>query len=43
MENGGILERLERNRQVVFRYVTASGEATDAANPNGSIRKTLLA
>ena len=28
--------RLERNRQVVFRYVSESGEATDAANPNGS-------
>jgi phosphoribosylformylglycinamidine synthase subunit PurQ / glutaminase len=32
-----VLDRLERNRQVVFRYVTASGEETDAANPNGSI------
>ena len=32
-----VIERLERNRQVVFRYVTASGEETDAANPNGSI------
>ncbi|MEQ1898998.1 MAG: phosphoribosylformylglycinamidine synthase subunit PurQ [Vicinamibacterales bacterium] len=28
--------RLEKNRQVVFRYVSESGEATDAANPNGS-------
>ena len=27
---------LERNRQIVFRYVSESGEATDAANPNGS-------
>ena len=32
-----VVERLERNRQVVFRYVTASGEVTDASNPNGSV------
>jgi phosphoribosylformylglycinamidine synthase subunit PurQ / glutaminase len=32
-----VLERLERNRQVIFRYVNAQGETTDAANPNGSI------
>jgi phosphoribosylformylglycinamidine synthase len=32
------LERLEKNRQVIFRYVDASGEATAAANPNGSVR-----
>jgi phosphoribosylformylglycinamidine synthase len=32
-----VIDRLERNRQVVFRYVTAAGEETDAANPNGSI------
>lgn len=31
------IERLERNRQVIFRYTTASGELTDAANPNGSV------
>ena len=31
-----VIERLERHRQVVFRYVTREGEATDAANPNGS-------
>jgi phosphoribosylformylglycinamidine synthase len=31
-----VIERLERNRQVVFRYVTPEGEATEAANPNGS-------
>ena len=31
------IERLERNRQVIFRYTTASGEVTDAANPNGSV------
>src|SRR5215470_12518631 len=28
--------RLEANRQVVFRYATASGELNDEANPNGS-------
>jgi phosphoribosylformylglycinamidine synthase I len=32
-----VLERLERNRQVVFRYVSAAGEMTDEANPNGSV------
>src|SRR5688500_344569 len=32
-----VVERLERNRQVVFRYVTAEGEVTDEANPNGSV------
>ncbi len=31
-----VIARLEKNRQVVFRYTTAAGEATDAANPNGS-------
>ncbi len=31
-----VLEALERNRQVIFRYVTSAGEATEAANPNGS-------
>ncbi|MEM1043251.1 MAG: phosphoribosylformylglycinamidine synthase subunit PurQ [Bacteroidota bacterium] len=30
------LDRLEANGQVVFRYATAEGEVTDAANPNGS-------
>jgi phosphoribosylformylglycinamidine synthase subunit PurQ / glutaminase len=30
------LERLEGEGRVVFRYVDAAGEATDAANPNGS-------
>ena len=33
-----VLERLERNRQVVFRYTTAVGEVNDDANPNGSAR-----
>jgi phosphoribosylformylglycinamidine synthase len=31
------LKKLEQNRQVVFRYVNASGETADEANPNGSI------
>ena len=31
------LRRLEHNRQIVFRYVTASGEVSDEANPNGSV------
>ena len=32
------LDRLEQERQVVFRYVDAAGEPTAAANPNGSAR-----
>ncbi|MEQ1692451.1 MAG: phosphoribosylformylglycinamidine synthase subunit PurQ [Gemmatimonas sp.] len=32
------LERMEGEGQIVFRYVNADGEATDAANPNGSQR-----
>lgn len=32
-----VIDRLEANRQVVFRYTTADGAATDAANPNGSL------
>ena len=31
------LRRLERNRQIVFRYCTSNGEVTEDANPNGSI------
>jgi phosphoribosylformylglycinamidine synthase len=31
------VRRLEENRQIVFRYVSADGVATDEANPNGSI------
>ncbi|HEY1302859.1 MAG TPA: phosphoribosylformylglycinamidine synthase subunit PurQ [Vicinamibacterales bacterium] len=31
-----VIEQLERDRRIIFRYVTASGEVTDAANPNGS-------
>src|SRR5690349_17593934 len=30
------LERLESNRQVIFRYTDASGAVADSANPNGS-------
>jgi phosphoribosylformylglycinamidine synthase len=32
------LEELEANDQVVFRYCSPSGEVTDEANPNGSLR-----
>lgn len=32
-----VIAELESNRQVVFRYTTASGELSDAANPNGSV------
>jgi len=32
------LARLEAEGQVVFRYVSANGDASDAANPNGSQR-----
>ncbi len=31
------LERLERNRQVILRYVDANGRVTPEANPNGSM------
>ncbi len=33
-----LLDEIERRGQVVFRYVNADGEATPAANPNGSAR-----
>jgi phosphoribosylformylglycinamidine synthase len=34
-----LLDRLERDRRVIFRYVdAASGEPTSAANPNGAAR-----
>jgi phosphoribosylformylglycinamidine synthase len=32
-----LLRELEANRQVLFRYTDASGAATAAANPNGSL------
>ena len=31
------IDALERNRQIIFRYVTPAGEVTDGANPNGSV------
>ena len=31
-----VIERLETNRQVIFRYADASGAITPQANPNGS-------
>jgi len=31
-----VIARLEKNRQVVFRYTTSGGEVADDANPNGS-------
>ncbi len=36
--DGDTLARLEGEGHVVFRYVTPEGEATAAANPNGSLR-----
>jgi phosphoribosylformylglycinamidine synthase len=33
-----VIERLTRNRQIVFRYCDAAGLVTEAANPNGSIQ-----
>jgi phosphoribosylformylglycinamidine synthase len=32
-----VLERIEKNRQVIFRYTNAAGEVTADANPNGSL------
>jgi phosphoribosylformylglycinamidine synthase len=32
-----VVARLERNRQVIFRYVSPVGDVTDDANPNGSV------
>jgi len=32
-----VIERLEKNRQVIFRYVAADGAVTPGANPNGSV------
>ena len=32
-----VIARLEANQQVIFRYVSAAGDVTDAANPNGSV------
>lgn len=36
--DGDTLARLEGEGHVVFRYVTANGEAAESANPNGSLR-----
>jgi len=33
-----VLDALESNNQVVFRYATEGGDITDDANPNGSVR-----
>ncbi len=33
-----VLDQLEADGRVVFRYVDAAGHATEAANPNGSMR-----
>jgi phosphoribosylformylglycinamidine synthase len=32
------VDALEANRQVIFRYVTPSGDVTPESNPNGSLR-----
>jgi phosphoribosylformylglycinamidine synthase subunit PurQ / glutaminase len=32
-----VVERLEKNRQVIFRYTTTEGTVTPEANPNGSV------
>ena len=32
-----VLDRIEKNRQVIFRYTNAAGEATAEANPTGSL------
>ena len=32
-----VIDRLEKNRQVIFRYTDARGAVTPEANPNGSI------
>jgi phosphoribosylformylglycinamidine synthase len=32
------LDRLERNRQIVFRYAAPDGNLSEEANPNGSVR-----
>src|SRR5437764_2765673 len=37
MADEHVIEELETNKQVVFRYATESGEITSDANPNGSV------
>ena len=36
--NDNTLDQLEQNGQVIYKYCNESGELTDEANPNGSIR-----
>jgi len=36
--NDNTLDQLEQDGQVIYRYCEETGELTDAANPNGSIR-----
>jgi phosphoribosylformylglycinamidine synthase I len=33
-----VVRTLEEQRRIVFRYCTAEGKLTDAANPNGSVK-----
>jgi phosphoribosylformylglycinamidine synthase len=33
-----VLNELEKNKQILFRYSTAEGEVLETANPNGSLR-----
>ncbi|MFO8193009.1 MAG: phosphoribosylformylglycinamidine synthase subunit PurQ [Bacillota bacterium] len=32
-----VLDKLDENRQIIFRYSNAKGEITEEANPNGSL------
>ena len=32
-----VIARIEKNRQVIFRYATVSGDVTPEANPNGAL------
>jgi len=36
--NDGLLDELESNSQIAFRYSDSDGELTEDANPNGSLR-----
>ncbi|MBI3693598.1 MAG: phosphoribosylformylglycinamidine synthase subunit PurQ [Acidobacteria bacterium] len=36
--DAGTLDQLERDDRIVFRYATPTGEPTEEANPNGSMR-----
>jgi phosphoribosylformylglycinamidine synthase subunit PurQ / glutaminase len=35
--DAGTLDELQREQRIVFRYSSATGEITEAANPNGSL------